>query len=143
MHAAKILAVAAAAALAFPPAAAIAETVNLSASLTPPTYRKLEGSKEVGQATVQIDSDKSQICYQIQVTVRSKPVTTLLLREGGQGPVLVTRLLAPDKVTQAISGCAPLSPEHVKSILQNPSAYQVNIGTVEDSTETLRGKLRR
>lgn len=143
MHAVRVLTLTAAVAFASAPVAAVAETVNLSANLTPPTQRTLNGSKEKGQATLQVDLDKSQICYQIQATLQSRPVTALITRDSGQRPTFVARLAVPDKVTHATSGCAVLDPALVKSIADKPASYLVQIGTVEDSSEAVRGKLHR
>jgi hypothetical protein len=97
-----------------------------------------------GSASITVDRALDQVCFTIHVSGITLPATAAHIHQGAigvAGPVVVT--LTPPDATGSSSGCTPVTPDLVAAILENPSAYYVNVHTSDFPNGALRGKLSR
>jgi hypothetical protein len=95
-----------------------------------------------GHATITINYGASTLCWQIRVTGITLPATGAHIHDapaGVAGPVFVA-LSAPGS-KGASSGCASVSQDKLKAIIENPSDYYVNVHNSDYPAGALRGQL--
>jgi len=97
-----------------------------------------------GTATITLNHGQGTVCWQIWVSDITLPATAAHIHEapvGVAGPVDVA-LSAPDASGFA-SGCATVSREEIKEIIQHPEEYYVNVHTTDYPAGALRGQLSK
>ena len=113
------------------------ETVRLTGAAEVPGPGDNDGS---GTIKLTFNPDKGEVCYELTVA-NIQEATAAHLHEGaaGQdGPVKVG-LDAPK--TGTAQGCKSADPALVRTILQNPGQYYVNIHNTEFPKGAVRGQL--
>src|SRR5262245_5396199 len=97
-----------------------------------------------GSATITLNPGTGQVCWVINVSGITLPAAAAHIHEapvGVAGPVDVG-LSAPDADGIA-SGCAAVSREEIKEIIQHPEEYYVNVHTSDFPAGALRGQLSK
>jgi hypothetical protein len=116
----------------------------LSATLTGAAEKPKAGDPDAkGTATVRVNLGQSQVCYDLQVSGVATPTMAHIHKAppSEAGPVAIP-LETPGADGKA-SGCATADAAVVKDILQNPSAYYVNVHNAEFPAGALRGQLSK
>jgi len=97
-----------------------------------------------GTATITLNHGQGTVCWEINVSGITLPATAAHIHEapvGVAGPVDVG-LSAPGADGFA-SGCATVSREEIKEIIQHPEEYYVNVHTTDYPAGALRGQLSK
>jgi CHRD domain-containing protein len=138
------LAIAAVAAL-FPASAVSAKeggrpiTVQMTGAAERPGPGDPDGT---GTASFRVNPGQGEICYTLTVS-NIEPATAAHIHRApptDPGPVVVP-LTAPTSGTS--SGCAAVSRELAKEIIQNPGAFYVNVHNAPHPGGAIRGQLGR
>lgn len=137
----------------------IAALVTLAA-LTPgaaraeggrPLSTALKGMNEIpgpgdpdgfGTASVKLNPGHGTVCFKIHVSAISLPATAAHIHQGAigvAGPALVT--LTPPDASGNSKGCVSAPRAVVLAIVRHPSAYYVNVHTVDFPGGAVRGQL--
>ena len=139
-----LLAVPAAAATLSPgefPGGAKLEATLTGAAETPPADLTASGT-----AVLTLNPGLGEICYRITVSNLSAPPVAAHIHVapvGIPGPIVVP-LTAPTSTTGSVQACATgVSRDLVLAILQNPSAYYVNVHTSIFPAGAIRGQLSK
>jgi hypothetical protein len=125
------------------PAWAQAAAQKLTATLSGPAETPAGDPHGAGTASVRVDPDKGQVCYELHVS-KIAPANMAHIHKGppGQaGPVAIP-LKAPDKTGKS-SGCAPADRAVLTDLLQNPGAYYVNVHNAAFPGGAVRGQLSK
>lgn len=115
------------------------ETVMLTGAAEVPGPGDSNGS---GTARLTFNPDKGEVCYELTVT-NIQEATAAHIHEGAmgkEGPVTVG-LDAPK--TGSAKGCKSAEPALVKTIMQNPANYYVNVHNAEFPKGAVRGQLSK
>ena len=96
----------------------------------------------IGTATITLNPGQGEVCFELTVSGVSTPVAAHIhfAPAGVAGGVVVP--LAPPTGGFS-SGCRTADRELVKAIIQDPSAYYVNVHTTEYPAGALRGQLSK
>ena len=97
-----------------------------------------------GTATITLNHGQGTVCWELNVSGITLPATAAHIHEapvGVAGPVDVG-LSAPNADGFA-SGCATVSREEIKEIIQHPEEYYVNVHTTDYPAGALRGQLSK
>jgi glucose/arabinose dehydrogenase len=97
-----------------------------------------------GTATVTLNPDGEEVCWEIQVSDITLPATAAHIHEapvGVAGPVVVT-LSAPD-ANGVASGCTTVASAEIMEILEHPEEYYVNVHTSDYPAGAVRGQLSK
>ena len=95
-----------------------------------------------GTATVTLNHGQGQVCFELAVS-NIAPATAAHLHEGAAdhaGPVVVG-LTAPTNGSS--KDCVNLDQEKIKAIIQNPSAYYINVHNADFPDGAVRGQLSK
>lgn len=95
-----------------------------------------------GTATIKINYGQGTLCWDIRVTGITLPATAAHIHDapvGVAGPVFVG-LSGPGTKGAAI-GCASVSRDLLKAILEHPEEYYVNVHNADFPAGALRGQL--
>lgn len=114
-------------------------TATLTGAAEVPGPGDADGS---GHATIMINYGQSRLCWSIHVTGITLPATASHIHDapaGVAGPVFVG-LSAPSS-KGASSGCATVSQDKLKAIIQDPAGYYVNVHNADHPAGALRGQL--
>ncbi|MEP7285454.1 MAG: CHRD domain-containing protein, partial [Chloroflexota bacterium] len=109
----------------------------------------LRGAEEVppadpngwGAASFILDLEQGKVCYEVQVANIGLPGTAdhiHLGKAGATGPTAIN-LIAPDNTGHA-SGCADVDADTIKSILDDPTSYYINVHNADFPKSALRGQ---
>jgi hypothetical protein len=96
----------------------------------------------VGTATLKLNPGHGTVCFKIHVSAISLPATAAHIHQGAAGvagPILVT-LGTPDAAGNS-QGCVSAARSIVLAMMKHPSAYYVNVHTVDFPGGALRGQL--
>lgn len=95
-----------------------------------------------GTATVTINQETNEVCWDITVMNAMLPATGAHIHVGafGESGDVVVPLSAPD-ASGAASGCTTADASVVSAIVANPAGYYVNIHTTDFPSGALRGQL--
>ncbi len=96
----------------------------------------------IGHATIRINYGQGMLCWNIRVSGITLPATASHIHDapaGVAGPVFVG-LSAPTSKGRS-SGCASVSQDKLKAIIQNPADYYVNVHNADYPAGALRGQL--
>jgi hypothetical protein len=135
----------AAAAAALFPAAALADNggrpinVAMTGEAEEPGPGDPDGS---GTASFRINPGQSEVCYTLTVS-NIEPATAAHIHRAPPdraGPIVV-HLTAPTSGTS--SGCAPVSRDLAKELIQDPGAFYVNVHNTPFPGGAVRGQLGR
>ena len=108
-----------------------------------PFATTLTGEAEVTAGGVP-NQGQGEVCWDIEVSGITLPATAAHIPVGPStrtGPVVVP-LSAPD-ANGVAAGCIPASRELIKAIIQDPSAYYVNVHNSDFPAGALRGQLSK
>jgi len=95
-----------------------------------------------GHATIRINYGHGTLCWWIRVSDITLPATAAHIHDapvGVAGPVFVGLSAPSDK--GASSGCASVSQDMLKAIIENPGDYYVNVHNADYPAGALRGQL--
>lgn len=84
-----------------------------------------------GTATIRLNHGQGQVCWEIHVSNITLPATGAHIHVGTAtefGPVVVP--LSPPDASGHSSGCTSADRDLIKSIIQNPENYYVNVHTL-------------
>lgn len=111
--------------------------VELSGGAEVPGPGDTDGS---GMATLTLDHDKGEVCYDITVKDIQAPTAAHIHMgaAGKSGGVKVTFKKAADG---AWKGCASADKAVIKDLLDNPANYYVNVHTADFPGGAIRGQL--
>jgi hypothetical protein len=116
----------------------------LSAAMSGAAEKPNPGDPDAkGTASVRVNVGQSRVCYDLQVSGLDT-ITMAHIHKApadAAGPVVVP-LTAPGADGKS-SGCAKADKAVVQDILQNPSAYYVNVHTQAFPAGALRGQLSK
>ena len=116
-----------------------------------PFHTTLEGENEVpvtgdldgtGSASLTLNRGTGEVCWDISVQGITLPALAAHIHVapvGVPGPIVVT--LSPPGADGTSSGCTTADRDLVKAIAKDPSAYYVNVHTVDFPAGALRGQL--
>jgi Cu/Zn superoxide dismutase len=125
-------------------AKAPATASTLKATLTGAAEKPTPGDpKGSGKVTLYVDSAKLQVCYELQATGIA-PATMAHIHQAPpaeSGPPLAI-LQAPGADGKS-SGCVEAGPILRMGLIDNPSAYYVNVHNAQYPAGALRGQLHR
>jgi hypothetical protein len=115
----------------------------LSATLTGATEVPGPGDPDgSGHAWIRVNPGLGQVCYELHVT-GIEPATGAHIHVGEAGvagPVVVPLMAPTDGMS---SGCAEVSRELAKAIIQDPSGYYVNVHNAVYPAGAVRGQLSK
>ena len=113
----------------------------LAATMTGPAETPPGDPHGTGTAALQVDLAKGQVCYDLKVGNIATPTMAHIHKgaPGQAGPVVVP-LKAPGD-TGVSSGCAKADDKVLSDIVQNPSAYYVNVHNAQFPGGAVRGQL--
>jgi hypothetical protein len=97
-----------------------------------------------GTASLRLNPGQEEVCFELSVSNIALPATGAHIHVGTAdvaGPVVVP-LTAPD-VSGTSSGCVSADRELIKSIIQNPEEYYVNVHNTEFPPGAVRGQLSK
>jgi hypothetical protein len=116
---------------------------SLKATMSGPVETPPGDPHGAGSATFKVDPAKSQICYDLHVS-KIGAATAAHIHKGGPGEAgpPVVMLTAPDKTGKS-SGCAQADAAVITALLQNPSAYYVNVHNAQFPGGAVRGQLTK
>lgn len=115
------------------------EAVKLTGAAEVPGPGDSDGS---GTVTLTFNPDKGEVCYELSVA-NLQEVTAAHIHAGAagkDGPVTVG-LEAPKAGTA--TGCKSADPAVIRTIMQNPADYYVNVHTAEFPKGAVRGQLAK
>jgi hypothetical protein len=95
-----------------------------------------------GTVTLTLNPDKSEVCYSLTVA-NIQPATAAHIHEGAMGKAggVKVELEAPKNGTAM--GCKQADASLIKTIMQNPANYYVNIHNAEFPQGAVRGQLTK
>jgi len=114
-------------------------TTNLTGAAEVPGPGDADGS---GSATIKINYGQGTLCWDIRVNGITLPATAAHIHDapaGVAGPVFVG-LSAPGTKGVAI-GCANVSRDLLKAIIDHPEEYYVNVHNADHPAGAVRGQL--
>ena len=114
-------------------------STTLSGAAEVPGPGDTDGS---GTATITLNHGQGQVCFELTVS-NIAPATAAHIHEGAAdkaGPVVVG-LTAPTEGTS--KDCVSLDKEKIKAIMQNPSAYYINVHNADFPDGAVRGQLSK
>jgi hypothetical protein len=114
-------------------------TVEMTGAAEAPGPGDPDGS---GTAVFRLNYGQGEICYELTVE-NIDPATAAHIHiapAGSPGPVVVP-LAAP--TSGSSSGCAEVSRDLIKAIIQNPEAYYVNVHNAAFPPGAVRGQLSK
>ena len=97
-----------------------------------------------GTASLSLNPGQEEVCFELLVSDIALPATGAHIHVGTAdvaGPVVVP-LTAPDE-SGTSSGCVSADRELIKSIIQNPEEYYVNVHSTEFPAGAVRGQLSK
>jgi hypothetical protein len=116
----------------------------LSAHLTGAAEKPNPGDPDgMGHATVRVNVGQNQVCWDLMAE-KIAPATAAHIHKAGPneaGPPVVP-MTKPDAAGKS-SGCATVTADLAKDILQNPAGYYVNVHTPEFPPGAIRGQLSK
>ena len=115
------------------------EAVKLTGAAEVPGPGDSDGS---GTITLTFNPDKGEVCYELRVA-NLKEVTAAHIHAGAagkEGPVTVG-LETPK--TEAVTGCKSADPAVIRTIMQDPASYYVNVHTTDFPKGAVRGQLAK
>jgi hypothetical protein len=95
-----------------------------------------------GTVTLTFNPDKGEVCYELSVT-KLQEATAAHIHAGAvgkEGPVTVG--LEPPKAG-TVTGCKSADPTVIRTIMQNPANYYVNVHTTDFPKGAVRGQLSK
>jgi hypothetical protein len=109
----------------------------------------LKGAEEVppgdpkgwGAATFAFDGDKGKVCYEVNVSNVTLPGTVTHIhvgKPGTAGPAAI--VLAPPNLRGYANACADADPALLKSLMDDPSGYYINVHNADFPKSALRGQ---
>ena len=120
-----------------------AMTISFTAPLSGPQEVPGPGDADsTGTATVSINQETNEVCWDISVMNAMLPATGAHIHVGavGESGDVVVPLSEPD-ASGVASGCATVEADVVAAIVANPVGYYVNIHTSDFPDGALRGQL--
>ena len=115
------------------------EAVKLTGAAEVPGPGDNDGS---GTATLTLNPEKGEVCYELHVA-KLQEATAAHIHTGAmgkEGPVAVG--LEPPKAGAA-TGCKSADPSVIRTIMQNPENYYVNVHTTDFPKGAVRGQLTK
>lgn len=116
-----------------------------------PLTATLDGASEVpgpgdadgfGTATVRVNLGQERVCYTLNVgSIAPATAAHIHFGDAGTAGPVVVGLQAP--AGGSSQGCATISRELAKALIQNPEAYYVNVHNAEFRAGAVRGQLSR
>lgn len=135
------LAILTAAGLALAPAAAMAATVKLVATLNGASETGGGDPDGTGRFSAEIDAETGDVCYVLVANQISKPVAAHI-HVGAAGtdgaPVVTLEVTGPDGDL-----CMAAEPDVLKPIVAGPEGYYVNVHTADFPKGAVRGQLSK
>jgi hypothetical protein len=115
----------------------------LKAKMSGPSETPAGDPHGTGTASFKVDPGKGQICYELRVSNIATATMAHIHKgaPGAAGPVAIP-LKTPD-ASGKISGCAQADPAVLSDIVQNPSAYYVNVHNAPFPGGAVRGQLTK
>lgn len=115
----------------------------LKATMSGPAETPPGDPHGAGTASFKVDPGKGQVCYDLRVSNIATPTMAHIHKgaPGVAGPVAIP-LKTPD-ATGKSSGCAQADPTVLSEIVQNPSAYYVNVHNAPFPGGAVRGQLTK
>jgi len=113
------------------------ETVKLTGAVEVPGPGDNDGS---GTIKLTLNPDKGEVCYELSVT-NIQEATAAHIHEGAVGQDGPVKLGLDTPKAGTAQGCKSADPALVKTILQNPMQYYVNIHSAEFPKGAVRGQL--
>jgi CHRD domain len=95
-----------------------------------------------GTATLTVDPDKSEVCYSLTV-VNIQPATAAHIHEGAMGKAGAVKVELEAPKNGTAMGCKQTDASLIKTIMQNPANYYVNIHNAEFPQGAVRGQLTK
>jgi Cu/Zn superoxide dismutase len=93
-----------------------------------------------GQATVTLNPDKGEVCYELTVS-NIEAASAAHIHEGAAGKDGPPKVTLDAPASGSAKGCKPADAELIKQIGQNPANYYVNVHNKEFPKGALRGQL--
>lgn len=135
------LAILTAAGLALAPAAAMAATVKLVATLSGASETGGGDPDGTGRFSAEVDPETGDVCYVLVATKISKPVAAHI-HVGAAGtdgaPVVTLEVTGPDGDL-----CMAVEPDVLKPIVAGPEGHYVNVHTADFPKGAVRGQLSK
>ena len=95
-----------------------------------------------GTATVNIDVDKTEICYEVRAQKIDRPVAMHIHQaEAGQSGPVVVPLNTPSATDTTTTGCTNAEATLISRIAANPGDFYVNVHTDTYPQGAVRGQL--
>jgi len=116
----------------------------LSATMTGPEEVPPGDPDGTGNARFTLNHGQGQICFELHVSNIVLPAIAAHIHKapvGVAGPILVP--LTPPDATGFSTGCVTADRDLVKDIIQDPSAYYVNVHNMPFQSGAVRGQLSK
>ena len=107
-----------------------------------PIYADLDGGNADGQITVVVDPPKGTACYIMNVKGLDG-ITAAHIHRGGPGETGSPVLTLETPADGSSGACANVAADLSAALLDNPSAYYVNVHTRTQPNGALRGQLTK
>jgi hypothetical protein len=95
-----------------------------------------------GTATLTFNPDKGEVCYSLTV-VNIQEATAAHIHEGAVGKAGSVKVALEAPKTGTAMGCKQADAALIKTIMQNPDNYYVNVHNAEFPQGALRGQLTK